>query len=124
LKKSNATFCMVVLMTSVLLGLGARTSAQKPPEDFSGNWTMYVTSTKDGQINVRHVRIVQNGTQVSGHFKGEYQSGPITGEVTGNRIHFITDTKNPINFRGEIFGNKITGEYVFHGKKAPWTAER
>jgi Protein of unknown function (DUF3300) len=123
MKKLNATLSLLTIALMSLFFSGA-TLAQQAPGYFAGNWTMYVTGTIDGQVNVRHVQISQYGNQIFGYFEGEYQAGPINGEVTGNRIHFITATRNPLNFHGEIFGNTITGQYIFHGNHAPWQAVR
>ena len=123
MRKYNPAFNVLALLL-LLTTFGATTKAQQPPGYFAGNWTMYVTGTLDGQTNVRHVQITQYGNQISGYFEGEFQAGPINGEVIGNHIHFITATRNPLNFRGQIFGNTITGDYIFHGNRAPWQAVR
>jgi Protein of unknown function (DUF3300) len=117
-----SVFLFAALLLSPLFT--STTQAQQPPAYFAGSWTMYVTGTLTGQTEVRHVQITQFGNQVSGYFEGENQAGPINGEITGNQIHFITATRQPINFRGHIFGNTITGEYIFHGNRAPWQAVR
>jgi Protein of unknown function (DUF3300) len=102
----------------------APVQAQRPPANFNGNWTMYSTNIDDGQVVVKHVQIAQTGTQIYGYFEGPNQSGPILGEVHGNHLHFVTETRNPLNFHGEIFGDNITGNYNFHGRSAPWNAVR
>jgi Protein of unknown function (DUF3300) len=123
MREYNPAFNVRALLLLLTI-FGATTKAQQPPGYFAGSWTMYVTGTLDGQTNVRHVQITQYGNQISGYFEGEFQAGPINGEVTGNHIHFITATRNPLNFRGQIFGNTITGDYLFHGNRAPWQAVR
>jgi Protein of unknown function (DUF3300) len=121
-KSALAISLSVLLILSPFFAVPA--PAQQPPGYFAGSWTMYVTGTLTGLTEVRHVQITQYGNQVSGYFEGENQAGPINGEITGNQIHFITATREPLNFRGHIFGNTITGEYIFHGNKAPWQAVR
>jgi Protein of unknown function (DUF3300) len=123
MKKLNATLSLIVLGL-VSLFAGKATPAQPAPANFTGNWTMYSTNIEDGQTVVKHVQISQYGNQISGYFEGPYQSGPIQGEVNGNRIHFVTVTRNILNFHGEIFGNSIAGNYILHGRQAPWQAVR
>ncbi|MBS0327337.1 MAG: DUF3300 domain-containing protein [Proteobacteria bacterium] len=98
--------------------------AQPAPINVTGNWIIYSTSIEDGTTVVKHVEIAQDGTQLSGYFEGPDQTGPINGEVKGHHIHFVTVTRNVLNFRGEVIGNTITGTYGLHGRHAQWQAQR
>jgi len=123
MKTFNAMLSLVILALMSLMFSG-RTWAQQAPANFGGNWTMYSTNIDDGQTVIKHVQISQYGNEISGYFEGPNQSGPIQGEVTGNRIHFVTVTRTILNFHGEIFGNTIAGNYILHGRQAPWQAVR
>jgi hypothetical protein len=121
--KFKAIFGAAIIALLSLIFCGT-VYAQRPPANFQGNWTMYSTNIDDGQVVVKHLQIAQYGTQITGYFEGPFQSGPIMGEVTADRIHFVTQTRNPLNFHGELFGDNITGNYIFHGNTAPWQAVR
>ena len=123
MKKLNATLSLVAFVLASL-AFGRTTLAQQAPDYVAGNWTIYSTNIEDGQTVVKHVQISQYGNQISGYFEGPYQSGPIQGEVTGHRIHFVTVTRTILNFHGQIFGNTIAGNYILHGRQAPWQAVR
>jgi Protein of unknown function (DUF3300) len=111
------------LIAALALIFCAPVDAQRPPSNFEGNWTMYAVN-EQGQTVEKHVQIAQYGTQITGYFEGPFQSGPILGEVVANRIHFITQTKNPLNFHGEMFGDNITGTCIYHGNTTTWSAVR
>lgn len=106
-----------------LLVCGA-TLAQQPPDNVAGDWIIYSTNAEDGRIVVKHVQIVQSGSQITGHFDGPEQSGAIEGEVSGHRIRFSTVTRNVLHFGGDIFGDTITGSYGIRGRRASWEAIR
>jgi hypothetical protein len=100
------------------------TSAQQPPDNVQGGWTIYATNAEDGQTVIKHVQIAQYGNQLTGYFEGPNQSGPIQGEVNEHHIRFSTVTRTVLNFRGQIYGNNMSGECGVHGKQAPWQAVR
>jgi Protein of unknown function (DUF3300) len=112
----------VFAVLSMLLCGGA--AAQATPDNVQGDWTIYSTSIETGEIVVKHVQIAQYGNRITGYFEGPNQSGPIEGEVNGHHIRFSTVTKNVLNFRGEIYGDNMTGSFGIHGKHAAWQAQR
>lgn len=112
---------VIVLALMVICG---DAFAQKAPVNVTGSWTIYSTSLEDGATVVKHVEFAQDGDQLTGYFEGPDQSGPINGEVNGHHIHFITATRNPMNFRGEVIDNTITGTWILHGRHAQWQAQR
>lgn len=101
---------------------------QQPPPgqvaNASGKWTIYANDINDPGGSTKYVQIVQNGTQLSGHFKGPHQSGNISGFVNNNHIEFTTQTRDMLTFRGQIQGNTMSGLYGSHGQHAPWNAVR
>ncbi|HYL46115.1 MAG TPA: hypothetical protein VEU52_03750, partial [Candidatus Limnocylindrales bacterium] len=116
----------VILLLAALLMIGAPspTFAQAPPDNVDGNWIVYSTNVKNGEVVVKHIQIEQYGNRITGHFDGPDQSGPIEGEVHGHRIRFSTVTKNVLHFGGDVFGDTIAGSYGLHGRHASWEAIR
>jgi hypothetical protein len=98
--------------------------AQQPPDNVGGDWTIYSTDIQNNEIVVKHVQIAQYGNRITGYFEGPYQSGPIQGRVDVHHIMFSTVTRNVLTFRGQIYGDNMSGLYGLHGKHAPWQAVR
>lgn len=99
---------------------------QPPPQmiNVTGKWTIYANDVNDPGGSTKYVWINQNGNQLSGHFKGPHQSGGISGFVNDQHIEFSTETRDVLNFRGQIQGNTMSGQYGVHGQHAPWNAVR
>ncbi len=123
MKKLNATLSLVALVLASLT-FSKTTLAQQPPDNVQGNWTIYSTRIQDGATEIKHVQIAQYGNRITGYFEGPVQSGPIQGEVNIHHIRFSTVTRNVLNFRGQIYGDNMSGEYGLHGKHAQWQAVR
>src|SRR5271170_3829857 len=100
------------------------TLAQQPPDNVQGNWTIYSTDINNGQMVTKHVQIAQYGNRITGTFEGPNQSGPIQGRVDVHHIMFSTVTRNVLTFRGQIYGDNMSGLYGLHGRHAQWQAER
>jgi Protein of unknown function (DUF3300) len=116
----------LILATIALLSMIPRgtTIAEQPPDNVQGDWTIYSTSIETGETVVKHVQIAQYGNRITGYFEGPDQSGPIEGEVNAHNIRFSTVTRNVLTFRGQIYGDNMTGSYGLHGKHAAWQALR
>ena len=122
-KKLNAALSLALItLLSLTLNYGA--FADQPPDNVQGNWTIYSTSIKNGETVVKHVQIAQYGNSLTGYFEGPDQSGPIQGEVNGHNIRFNTVTRTVLHFRGQVFGDTMSGEYGIRGKHAQWQATR
>jgi hypothetical protein len=98
--------------------------AQQPPDNVQGNWTIYATNNNDGSTEIKHVQIAQYGNQITGYFEGPHQSGPIQGEINGHHIRFNTVTRTVLHFRGDVFGDTMSGLCGVKGRHAPWQATR
>jgi hypothetical protein len=98
--------------------------AQQPPDNIEGNWTIYSNRIQDGAIEIKHVQIQQIGNRLEGYFEGPYQQGPIQGRVDVHHVQFHTLTNNVLTFRGQIYGDNMSGMYGLHGKHAAWQATR
>ena len=104
------------------------TFAQEPlpnqqPVDVSGHW---IISAKNwnGELDTKTVDLVQNGNEITGHFKGPNQSGGLEGSADGHHIVFRTKTKHPLTFRGQVEGDTMQGNFHVMGKEGEFHAER
>jgi len=122
MKKRNAALSFGLALLS--LTFCKAMFADEPPDNVEGDWTIYSTNIENGSTVVKHVQIAQYGDRITGYFEGPNQSGPIQGEVKGHHIKFSTVTRTVLTFRGQIYGNNMSGEYGIHGKHAPWQAIR
>ena len=122
-KKMNAALGLA-LIALLPLTLNHAGFADQPPDNVQGNWTIYSTSIQNGETVVKHVQIAQYGNHLTGYFEGPDQSGPIQGEVNGHNIRFDTVTRTVLHFRGQVFGDTMSGAYGIRGKHAPWQATR
>jgi hypothetical protein len=123
MKKMNAALSLAVLALLSLI-LSNTAFADLPPDNVQGDWTIYSTSLQNGETVVKHVQVAQYGNRITGYFEGPDQSGPIQGRVDGHHIVFSTVTRTVITFRGQIYGDNMSGLYGIHGKHAPWQAVR
>ncbi len=126
MKKLNAalSLAMTALLSLMSLSFVPTAFADQPPDNVQGNWTIYATNVDNGETVVKHVQIAQYGNSITGYFEGPFQSGPIQGEVNGHHIRFDTVTRNVLHFRGEVFGDTMSGTCGIHGKHGPWQAVR
>lgn len=122
MKKLNSAMTLAVALLSLMLS--ATAFAENPPDNVQGDWTIYSTSIENGETVVKHVQIAQYGNRITGYFEGPFQSGPIQGEVNGHNIRFDTVTRTVIHFRGQIYGDTMSGNYGIRGKHAAWQAVR
>lgn len=123
MKRMNAGVNLAILALLSLI-LGNTALADLPPDNVQGDWTIYSTSIQNGETVVKHVQIAQYDNRITGYFEGPDQSGPIQGTVNGHHIEFSTVTRTVLTFRGQIYGDNMSGLYGIHGKHAPWQAVR
>jgi hypothetical protein len=111
----------------LLLTLGNTVAQQlpqeRPPANVAGAWVIY-TKGDDGKTGTHTVNLIQNGSTLTGHFKGPYQSGGIEGTVNVRHIVFKTKTRNVLTFRGMIDGNTMEGNFGVRGHHGTWEARR
>ncbi|HEY6293924.1 MAG TPA: hypothetical protein VI455_20405, partial [Terriglobia bacterium] len=94
----------------VLLSLGVRDVAvaqqpppEHPPADVAGRWTIH-SKGPTGVNATKFIELKQEGSTITGHFKGPYQSGGLEGTVNQQHIVFRTKTREPLVFRGRVEG--------------------
>lgn len=101
----------------------AQDGKAQAPVDVTGTWSI-LSENAFGHEAMKTVEFTQDGNQIRGYFKGPNQSGPLAGFLEGNRIHFSTQTRSVMNFRGKVEGNTITGTWGVRGRRGEWTATR
>jgi hypothetical protein len=112
MKKYNKAIGLLIF-TFLMLAVGSGGVAQeppaaKPPANVAGNWTFY-TKGDDGKTGTHYLRIVQDGENLTGHFKGPNQSGGIEGTVNLQHVVIKTKTFHVFTFRGRAEGDTIQG---------------
>jgi len=123
MKRMNATLSLAIFALLSLIPSNMA-FADMPPDNVQGKWTIYSTSLRNGETVVKHVQVAQYGNRLTGYFEGPDQSGPIQGRVDGHHVVFSTVTRTVITFRGQVYGDTMSGLYGIHGKHAPWQAVR
>jgi hypothetical protein len=122
MKRTNTALKLALALLA--LAFATTAFADQAPDNVQGNWTIYATNAGNGLTEVKHVQIAQYGNRITGYFEGPNQSGPIQGEVNGHHIRFDTVTRTVLHFRGEIFGDSMSGMCGVRGRHAPWQATR
>jgi hypothetical protein len=122
--KPLALSLLLILIVLSSASMAQEPPAEQPPDNVAGNWTIYAKYVSNGKSSTKYVEIKQNGNQLTGHFKGPNQSGGLEGTINVHHIVFRTKTRNVLTFRGKVEGNKMSGEYGFHGEYGEWEAVR
>jgi hypothetical protein len=101
------------ICSGLIVFLGSVLSAQQPPSQqapamVSGKWTLYCKDP-NGTTSTKYLTLQQNGSVITGHFKGTYQSGSVEGSITQQHLVVRTKTRDVTTFRGRIDGPRIDG---------------
>jgi hypothetical protein len=96
---------------------------EQAPVDVTGHWVIEAKNW-NGDFDTKTVDLQQQGSAVTGHFKGPNQSGGLDGRVNGHHIVFRTKTKHPLTFRGQVQGDTMEGNFHVMGKEGEFHAER
>lgn len=98
---------------------------ERPPANVAGKWTMS-TRGETGEVHTDYVTLEQNGSVLTGHFKGPFQSGSLEGSINQQHVVFRTKTRHPVTFRGRVDGDTMDGTVhvmgragEFHGSRSP-----
>jgi hypothetical protein len=98
-------FLLIIVSTAAL---AQQPPPQQQPADVAGNWTIY-SHDPDGGTSTKYIELQQNGTVLTGHFKGPRQSGGLEGTINEQHIVFRTKTRFVLTFRGRVTGNRVQG---------------
>jgi hypothetical protein len=126
MKNSKQMFLAFLAFLSLVVGSAAvaqQVPQDRPPANVAGNWTIY-SKSDDGKTATQYLQLKQNGTVITGHFKGPNQSGGLEGTMDVRHIVFRTKTRNVLTFRGMVDGNSIQGTFGIHGIHGVWQATR
>ncbi len=97
--------------------------AERSPTDVAGNWTIY-SKCDDGKTSTKYIQVKQNGSAITGHFRGPYQSGSLVGTIESRHVVFRTRTREVLTFRGMVNGDTIQGTFGIPGMHGVWQAMR
>ena len=111
----------VFFVALALMGAAAAVVAY-PPADVAGSWQ--VTVSGEAGNAKQTIVLTQDGTKITGTFKGPRQSGPLEGTVDGNNIKFHVTTRVPLDYSGTVDGETMKGTMTGRGKTGDWTATR
>lgn len=121
---------MFLLLSLALLVVSMRMPAlaQQPlpgraPANVAGQWTVSARG-ENGEVHTQYLTIKQNGSVLTGHFKGPYQSGSISGSINQQHIVIRTNTRDPLVFRGRVMGDTMQGTIGNRGRHGEFHAER
>jgi hypothetical protein len=120
LKKGGWTqfgLCIGVLI--LLCGVSMAADAQA---NVAGTWT-FLVSGEAGKAT-QTIVIQQDGTKITGTFKGPRQSGTITGAVDGNKISFHVKARRDLNCIGIVDGDTMKGTLSSGSKSGEFTDSR
>jgi hypothetical protein len=110
-KYKKATIAIFALLAMIVgnTTLSQQPPADKPPANVGGNWTFY-TKGDNGKTGTHYLQIIQNGDNLTGHFKGPNQSGGIQGTINLQHVVIKTKTLHVFTFRGRVEGDSIQGD--------------
>jgi hypothetical protein len=81
----------------------------KPEVNLSGKWAMSWTDRK-GKEKGGTAQIQQSGSTLSGTFKGDRGSFPLTGSLQANRVSLTVNAPGrEASFTGTVDGNRMSG---------------
>jgi hypothetical protein len=118
-----STAGMILFLLVVANAVGQQLPPERQPADAGGTWTIY-TKGDDGKTGTHTVEIIQNGSTLTGHFKGPFQSGGIEGTINVRHIVFRTKTREVLTFRGMLNGNTMQGNYGIRGRHGTFEGRR
>jgi len=119
----NKNLPVICFLLSSIFLIGNLAFAQAPlpqgtdqPVNVVGTW-MIEARNWDGQYDNKTIDLKQNGSVITGHFKGPNQSGSLEGSINEHHIVFRTKTRHPLTFRGRVDGDTMQGTYHVMGRE-------
>jgi hypothetical protein len=96
--------------------------AADEPSNIAGTWKVSVSGAAGSAEQTLVLK--QDGSKITGTFKGPRQSGPLEGTVDGKNISFHVSTRVPLDYQGTVDGDTMKGTMKGNGKTGDWTATR
>ena len=113
---------LVICACALLLLVCSIALAQDKSANVTGTWTVNVTG--DAGTAEQTIVLKQDGSKITGTFKGPRQSGPLEGTLDGNNISFHVATRVPLDYKGTVDGDTMKGTLSGRGKTGDWMARR
>ena len=117
ISRKGSVLLLFVAALAIALPALADTSA-----NVAGRWTIQVSGAAGAAT--QRIEITQDGTKITGKFKGARQSGTLDGTVIGNAIVFHVKAHVPIDYTGTVDGDTMKGTLTGRGKTGDWVATR
>ena len=95
----NFSACFAFVIFAGTIAFAQQPPPQQPPANAAGNWTLYCKDP-NGSTSSKYLELKQNGTVISGHFKGPNQSGGVEGTIDIQHLVVRTKTRDVLTFRG------------------------
>jgi hypothetical protein len=105
---SLLSLCFAFAMFAGEMAVGQQPPPQQPPANAAGNWTLYCKDP-NGSTSTKYLELRQNGTVITGHFKGPNQSGGVEGTIDVQHLVVKTKTRDVLVFRGRVNGPRVEG---------------
>jgi hypothetical protein len=118
----QAVFLFLIITVSGIVA-AQEIPPPRPPANVAGNWTVY-TKGPTGNTETKSIQLKQNGTTITGHFKGPDWSGGLEGTINEQHIVFRTKSRFPMVYRGRVDGDTIQGTFHVRIGTGEWQAQR
>jgi hypothetical protein len=105
---SLLSVCFALTTFAGEMAVGQQPPPQQIPANAAGNWTLYCKDP-NGSTSTKYLELKQNGTVMSGHFKGPNQSGGVEGTIDEQHLVVRTKTRDVLVFRGRVNGPRVDG---------------
>lgn len=112
-------FSAFALLVSLVIACAA---VADTPANVAGTWDVTVSGAS-GKAS-QTISLKQDGSKITGTFKGPRQSGNIDGTVDGNNIKFHVTARIPLDYLGTVSGDTMKGTMSGRGQNGDWTAQR
>ena len=100
--------CFGLMVLAESAALAQQPPAQQLPANVAGKWTLYCKDP-NGTTSAKYLELQQNGSVITGHFKGPNQSGGVQGTIDEQHLVVRTKTRNVLTFRGRGDGPRVDG---------------
>ena len=100
--------CFLLIVWVGSAAFAQQPPSQRPPASVAGNWILYCKDP-NGSTSTKYLNLRQNGSVITGHFKGPNQSGGVEGTIDEQHLVVRTKTRNVLTFRGRVDGPRVQG---------------
>jgi hypothetical protein len=115
-------FISALIVLGLITGINV---AKAEGVDITGTWIVSIQDKKGVANPVFELK--QDGSAITGTYKGRFGEAPVEGKVDGNTVEFAYSARggNATIYHGTVNGNKITGTANYGGLMiVDFTAEK